>query len=207
MFIAGILLYEAINHLRLRPPGSVLTVVVVAAGLLVQLLPGTSNLGHTLQVVALFVSFFTLCFCCFANSGAWLRRAFEWTPLRWFGNMSYSFYMVHALVMQFVVLVLLTVLPPAPGYGPLFFWTFMPALFVAALIPAVLMYLFVERPFSLKKPVKAQTPDEGPTELPTPVPTPVRTPFAPPTARARNPRPRNVYAAPKQNPGRGADRD
>ena len=213
MFIAGILLYEAINHLRLRAPGSVFTVVIVSAGLLAQLLPGTSHLVRTLQVVALFVSFFTLCFCCFARPGAWLRRVFEWTPLRWFGNMSYSFYMVHALAMQFVVLALTALLPPAPGYGSLFFWACMPALFVVALVPSVFMYLLVERPFSLQKPVKTPTPDDGPVELPGPAPLrALRVPFGPSAVRARS-RTRTLYTGPKRNAEprgprqRSADRD
>lgn len=208
MFIAGILLYEAIHSLHLRPPGSLLTVVIVAAGLSAQLLPGTTSMGNTLQVVSLFVSFFTLCFCCFANSGAWLRSAFEWTPLRWFGNMSFSFYMVHALAMQFAVLVLTKVLPTSSGYGPLLFWTLMPALFAVSLFPAVCMYLLVERPFSLKKPVKAQA-DEGPAELPKPTLAPTRAPFAPSLVRAqKHSKTRNVFVDRRRNSEqRDVDRD
>ncbi len=210
MFVAGILLYEAINHLRLRAPGSMFTVVVVSAALLLQLSPVTNSVGNTLQVVALFVAYFILCFCCFADTGAWLRRVFEWSPLRWFGNMSYSFYMVHALAMQFAVLVLATFLPASSAYGPLLFWAFMPALFVTALVPAVLMYLFVERRFSLKP---TRTPDDGPVELPKPAPLrALRVPFGPSVVRARS-QTRTVYADRKRNPEprgleqRGTDRD
>ncbi len=211
MFLAGILLYEAINHLRLRPPSSALTAVVVAAGLFAQLLPTEHSVGNTLQVVALFAAYYTLCFCCFANTGAWLRRVFEWTPLRWFGNMSYSFYMVHALAMQFVVLVLATFLPASSAYGPLIFWALMPALFVTALAPAVLMYLFVERRFSLKP--KTSAADDGPAGLPKPTPSPsFRVPFGPGVVRARS-KTRTVYTDRKRNPEprsleqRGSDRD
>ncbi len=172
MFVAGILLYEAIKHLRLRPPGGALTVLIVAAGLSAQALPLPGSAGDTLRVLALFVAFFSLCFCCFADPDSRVRRAFEWTPLRWFGNMSYSFYMVHALPMQFIALVVAAVIPASAETGPLLFWGLLPVMFAGALLPAVLLYLFVERPFSLK-PRTAQGRAEG-TQRPSQplVPTP-----------------------------------
>jgi peptidoglycan/LPS O-acetylase OafA/YrhL len=32
----------------------------------------------------------------------WLNRLFSWTPLRWLGNISYSFYLMHGLVIGFL---------------------------------------------------------------------------------------------------------
>jgi len=32
----------------------------------------------------------------------WLNRMFSWTPLRWLGNISYSFYLMHGLVIGFL---------------------------------------------------------------------------------------------------------
>lgn len=151
MFVAGILLHEALAGGRApvrRAPGGLVALAALAAGLLCTLLPITGASGYALKVSLLFVSFFVLCLACFARPESWLPRAFSWTPLRWLGNMSYSYYLVHGLALKAAFVVLAAALP-ASEHGPLFFWTLMALMFALTLVPSTLLFLLVERPFSL----------------------------------------------------------
>ena len=151
MFVAGILLYETLNHALLRPPNSVATLAICLLGLVAFVLLSSSGRGEVLQAVVLLVVYFSLCFCCFAPQKTWLARAFGWTPLRWFGNMSYSFYLIHALAMTLTARVIFALLPTVASSSALAFLLLLPVFFIASLVPAFLLYNFVERPFSLKK--------------------------------------------------------
>jgi peptidoglycan/LPS O-acetylase OafA/YrhL len=63
-----------------------------------------------LPVFSLGVSFFFLCLYSFKCNGA-LSRAFCWTPFRYLGNMSYSYYLIHGLTLQAVAKVFGFVFP------------------------------------------------------------------------------------------------
>lgn len=89
-----------------------------------------------------------LCFACFRDPTGWLLRAFSWTPLRWLGNMSYSYFLLHGLALKGAFLALTTVLPVA-SHGAWFFWGLLPVMFSLTLIPAAVLFIAVERPFSL----------------------------------------------------------
>lgn len=182
MFIAGIILFEALKHTRLRAPGSLLTLFCLLTGLAAFTILPEGSEAAPVKAIVLFFTYFILCFHCFFHQAAWLRRAFEWTPLRWFGNMSYSFYMVHALAMQGFILVVSRLFVPATGdKGLLFFWGMMPVLFLAALLPALALYLLVERPFSLVSNKKGS------------VPSPMQPPPSSRFPRTRRPRAVRVY--------------
>jgi peptidoglycan/LPS O-acetylase OafA/YrhL len=147
MFISGIVLYEALNHSKLSVPGSVgLTALIV--GLLSMLLPLPEPAGMTIKICMLFIAFLTLCLACFRTPQAWLPQAFAWTPLRWLGNMSYSYYLLHGLALKAAFLALTIVLPPT-GQQTTLFWVLLPPMFALTLIPSAALYLVVERPFSL----------------------------------------------------------
>ena len=75
-------------------------------------------------------------------------RAMSWTPLRWLGNMSYSYYLTHFLTLKFLALVVEQVIKPTPG--PMF-WALQVVGFVATLVPSAIMFALVERRFSLPK--------------------------------------------------------
>ncbi len=148
-FAAGVLLYEALRFTRLRVPGALATAAVCAAGLGVYLALYRGRADVPLSTLVLSLTFFTLCFHLFSPGQSWLRRTLEWTPLRRFGNMSYSFYMTHVLSMN-----LLTLLLPAPGtlFGgsaPLIYVALLPLFFLASWLPAFALFLAVERPLSL----------------------------------------------------------
>jgi peptidoglycan/LPS O-acetylase OafA/YrhL len=62
--------------------------------------------------------------------------------------MSYSYYLLHGLALKAGFLALAG-FAPVVERGPLFFWALMPAMFAWTLIPTSLLFLLVERPFSL----------------------------------------------------------
>ncbi len=129
------------NKLLAAPKGSADVSVVHSRGM-----AGSS--GSTLKVSILFVSFFVLCLACFRDPYAWLPRAFSWTPLRWLGNMSYSYYLLHGLALKAGFLALAIILPVA-DHGSWVFWALLPTMFALTLFPTAVLFLAVERPYSL----------------------------------------------------------
>jgi exopolysaccharide production protein ExoZ len=149
MFVSGILLYETIKKGSLRAAESNVALVAMVVGLLCTLLPASGSSGSALKVLTLFAAFFVLCFTCFCYPDAWLGRAFSWTPIRWLGNMSYSYYLLHGLTLQAAFLVLAALFPPIER-GLVFFLALLPLAFALTLCPSALLFLVVERPLSLK---------------------------------------------------------
>ncbi len=119
---------------------------------------------------ALFVTCLLLCGAALAHRGV-IARIFVVKPLRWLGNMSYSFYLLHALMLKMFFFAV----PHIPGTGRLgnsAFWIFLPPSIALALIGSALLFLWVERPFSI---MPAKSAHEKPVgtigfDLPTPVP-------------------------------------
>lgn len=149
MFIAGIFLQEAVRSGQRMPHiTSRMALLALLAGLLNTLLPTIGSAGYVYKIAVLFASFSTLCWLCFVAPQAKLPRAFSWTPLRWLGNMSYSYYLIHGLVLQVCFFFLAPRLPHST-YGPLLFWSMLAPLFMLTLLGAGILFLLVERPFSL----------------------------------------------------------
>jgi len=147
MFVSGILLYEAIDS-RIPTPPSAVGLLALVLGLLGTLLPLAGSGGFTLKIAILFVSFFLLCLACFRDASVWLARAFSWTPVRWLGNMSYSYYLLHGLALKACFIALAVVLPIS-HHGSWLFWALLPLMFGLTLIPTALLFLAIERPLSL----------------------------------------------------------
>lgn len=148
MFIAGIVLYEAMNSHHVPSPTSVFGLFALVIGLLCTLIPLEGSGGNALKVSILFIAFFTVCLTCFRNPSAWLSRTFSWTPLRWLGNMSYSYYLLHGLALKAGFLALSTLIPTS-SHGYWMFWILLPPMFALTLIPTAALFLLIERPFSL----------------------------------------------------------
>jgi exopolysaccharide production protein ExoZ len=68
--------------------------------------------------------------------------------VRWLGNMSYSYYLLHGLALKACFIVLAKALPVS-HYGSWLFWALLPLMFGLTLIPTALLFLAVERPLSL----------------------------------------------------------
>ena len=148
MFIAGIVVWEAVKCSKLPGPGSGVGLLALAVGLVSVLLPFHGTGGYAFKVGLMFWSFGILCYVCFRNADSWLARVFSRTPLRWLGNMSYSYYLLHNLVLHVGFLGLGT-LAPAGRYEGWFFWAVLPVMFAVTLFPTGLLFLAVERPLSL----------------------------------------------------------
>jgi exopolysaccharide production protein ExoZ len=149
MFTAGILLFEVTKRKAFPIPSSGVGLAALVVGLLVTLLPAFGYKVGVLPTSVLWVTFFLLCLACFERPKSWLAQGFAWTPLRWLGNMSYSYYLIHGLAVK-VGFVALGVLMPKLDLGVYgLFWWLMPVMFVLSLIPSAALFLLIERPFSL----------------------------------------------------------
>lgn len=155
-FIAGALLFEACGAVTegagwarstiLRDVG---IAVVTVAGLAAVGLVVIQRAGATVIMSAVF---FTLCFATFQGEGL-LNRIFSWAPLRWLGNMSYSYYLVHGLTLNGFFL--LATFAHAPDHRhSLLLWAIMPLAFGVTLIVSAGLFLLVERPLSLETAVR-----------------------------------------------------
>ncbi|HEX8920807.1 MAG TPA: acyltransferase, partial [Pyrinomonadaceae bacterium] len=180
MFISGILLFEAAESYRLgrrltqRFDYLVLGFLVLTFPLIYALterpelfpyLPNAHGLSEAYRIVVLFLSFGLFTFACFDSRGL-LKAIFSWTPLRWLGNMSYSYYLIHGLTLKAISLL---VLRPAlsPTLETVAFWLGYPVFFLLTLVTSTLLFVYVEKRFSLLTPTqqpaqsKAPAPDEA----------------------------------------------
>jgi peptidoglycan/LPS O-acetylase OafA/YrhL len=74
----------------------------------------------------------------------WTRRALEWSPIRWLGNISYTYYLLHGLVVNACALVLLRWIAPRTAGAPLY-WGVMVLVLGASIVVSAVFYLLVER--------------------------------------------------------------
>jgi exopolysaccharide production protein ExoZ len=140
-FFAGMLLAEGIGVSQWRVPSFLGLAAPVTALLLSRNVPMPWNMLELMHTVALFL------LCASALAGGAAARVFSWSPARWLGNISYSYYLLHGL----------TIIPLAVVVGHLFghsipswiLWLAMPFVFVVSLGPALVLFIFIERPFSL----------------------------------------------------------
>jgi len=148
MFVSGMILYEVIRNRLLPAPPGWMGVVLPAAGLGLLLAPMDGAAGFSFKIVGLFVCFFVLCHVCFAGGTAIVTRVTQWTPARWFGNMSYSYYLMHGLALKAFFICLAVVLPTTT-HNQALFPLLLPIVFAVSLVPSAVLFLAVERPFSL----------------------------------------------------------
>lgn len=151
MFIAGIMVHEMLNRPRPIALSSRYAVLALICGILAMLLPLRGSSGEAVKFLILALSFFVVCYSCFRHPAQGLACTFSWTPLRWLGNMSYSYYLLHGLVLNVGFRLLHRALPTV-SHEALFFVGVLLPMFIVTLIPTITLYVFVERPFSLAKP-------------------------------------------------------
>jgi peptidoglycan/LPS O-acetylase OafA/YrhL len=107
------------------------------------------NLNGIISLFFIFILFLVACLEAFKNnngSAKWLNIA----VLRWLGNMSYSYYLLHGLALKASFLLLSKVIPPAQQFDALF-WIALPVMFICTFIPSFLLFLFVEKPLSINR--------------------------------------------------------
>jgi len=176
-FLGGMMLYEIISMIpaeRRRTSAlsdaAMLAIVGAAFTLYVLLainpvaVPNALNgaLPPVTRVVLVNIAFVLLVYRSVFTCGP-ASRAFSWTPLRWLGNMSYSFYLMHGLGLHalFMLLGKLGLLKQA-GFGT--FLLLLPVAALASFAVSLPIYLLIERPLSLRSSVKrpaAQAPDKA----------------------------------------------
>jgi exopolysaccharide production protein ExoZ len=158
MFVAGIVLHEALRKPAAAAPRGGFALALLVAGLAATNMPYAGSGAFTVKVIILFAAFFTVCYVCFLQPQGWLARAFCWTPLRWLGNMSYSYYLLHGLALKAGFMVLTMKVAHVP-HEALFAAAVLPVMFLLTLLPSAGLFLLVERPFSLAAPARPAAPE------------------------------------------------
>ena len=168
MFLGGILLFELVQslHVELRLPvwGEVLIaalygicLVWIGAARMQEwsLLSSRTTIGlvtgAALYVATTVFAGYTIFYAGF------LQKAFSWTPLRWLGNMSYSYYLLHGLVLQGEWLIL-SKFRQAPFGSVVSVLILLQISLAATIVLSALLFWTVEKPFSLREP-KAPRPE------------------------------------------------
>jgi exopolysaccharide production protein ExoZ len=159
MFMAGMLVHEAMASRQARAPAAGVASCMLVLGLAGSLMPVS---GH-IKTALLFVSFYVVCMNCFVRPTDGLARAFSWTPLRLLGNMSYSYYLLHGLTLKALFLVLSKLHLPA-GHALAVFCLLLPVFFVITLCTSAGLFLLIEKPLSLGGAAK-RTPDAVPAPM------------------------------------------
>jgi peptidoglycan/LPS O-acetylase OafA/YrhL len=172
LFVSGILVYEACQSERTKRLVSGPAAQWLGATALAAFLPVTFALvtgavtgdstslatRHIARAVWLFAALFIVTLVVFRADGP-LRALFSVTPLRWLGNMSYSYYLVHGLALKALSL---AVARARPGWHPggAGHWAFMPIAFSVTLLSSAALFAAVERRFSLapRRPSPARLP-------------------------------------------------
>jgi peptidoglycan/LPS O-acetylase OafA/YrhL len=156
MFAGGMIVWE-LRAQRREPSGATQVLAVAAALLSLPLayafsdwpaLSAALHLGDWASFVRqgwLALALPLVVYASYSGRGP-LARFFSWQPMRWLGNMSYSYYLMHGLALKVLSAVTLRTVAHA---GPSFFWLAMPGIFLATLVPSFVLYATVERRFSL----------------------------------------------------------
>lgn len=163
MFTGGIILYELRDVTRfrqsLRPQAEWIAAVLFIGALLVPVLTEnpwgmspalTAELAPVkgaIRATALLLGCSAFgAFAMLANG--WLAKAMSWEPLRALGNMSYSYYLIHALAVNGAGLATRKLLGGA-ALPQAAFWLCMTPVFVLTLLFSTALFICVERPLSL----------------------------------------------------------
>jgi exopolysaccharide production protein ExoZ len=164
MFTGGILVYECLHSEWLRSKLSLAGESVSFALLLASLAPiallaiqqdsvGPSGdfSGHWMMTLRVFVMWFAYSLFVVYSLGrnGFLSSIFSWAPLRWMGNMSYSYYLIHGVTLQGFKLVCQHFWP-ADGKSTLFFWALLAPAMLATILTSTALFWLVEKRFSLR---------------------------------------------------------
>jgi len=173
MFVVGILLYESLSSERFRKVlnsyGEIVAILLLLASFVfVYLLdtrndlfatpewragssaiPGVMVYQGPYKTAALSIGIFCFAAYCFAFDGR-IRRLFGWTPFRYLGNMSYSYYLIHGVTLQGVALVWTILASRGVPQLALFFGGLLVG-FAATWTSSTLLFLAIEKPYSLTK--------------------------------------------------------
>lgn len=151
-FLVGMILYD-VMELRQHSPlprGSGLLALLLFPFIIIEL--GLSPAGMAGRVLTNLLLLGILLYDCFTQPTGLSGKVFSWLPLRWSGNISYSLFLAHGMTLQGLRLILNRGLP-ITGEQPLVFWLGAPVGVMLSLLPAIALYIFVERPLSMNLPL------------------------------------------------------
>ena len=178
MFGAGAVLWELATYYGisrfLGPRGELFSIALVLFALGWMGFAAKYHLGLALNQAGIpsvntplmFIAFFALSLYSLCYDGA-LKRFFSIDWLRWMGNISYSYYLIHGLTLHFVAKLMRYLIGTPILPVPLFLLMGGTSLLVTILVGA-LLYLAVEKPLSLALP-KRPAQDQGHVAVPVPV--------------------------------------
>ncbi len=159
MFVSGMILFEVGRFygplLKLRAWSEQIAIILFGANLLaiglLQYGVGSTSLTLTnvlyLYSASLFATTFLFTMHTVFFDGV-LSRIFSWNYLRWVGNVSYSYYLVHGLVLNGIRYFLNASFAWIP-HTRLFFVALLVFCMGATLMAAAALFLGIEKPFSL----------------------------------------------------------
>ena len=145
MFISGVLLFElhVSQKVTLKSGGTHYLLLAFALFGLGEMY----EFNHVISMFLVFILFLATCLNAF-NTNSFTYQWLTYTPLRWLGNMSYSYYLIHGLTLKFSFLVFQKIAPENYTSDFLFFWLWIP-LFVLTTLASICLFVVVEKPFSL----------------------------------------------------------
>jgi exopolysaccharide production protein ExoZ len=159
LFISGVLVYEALKHVQGREfrradwYGAIVLASTLALIYLIspqqgqmRFLPGMERNWWNYRESFLMPGFFAFVFFALVAK-SFLKKALSWLPLRWLGNMSYSYYLIHGLTLKGIGLAVSFVL--VPSHPLVVFWVVLPISFLLTLVTSTLLFMLVEKRFSL----------------------------------------------------------
>lgn len=157
MFVCGILVAET-SAWRFRWPraGASASLALFAGFLTLFGVEGMRNdpgAGATVwmpppMLLALFASVYGLVHFSL-DSRTFLSNWFAWNYLRWFGNFSYSYYLIHGFVLHAVAVAVERIHPTGAAWSGLQFLALLGVSFASTVVGAAVLFLAVEKPFSL----------------------------------------------------------
>src|ERR1017187_4011506 len=163
LFASGMVLWETVNfhklRFKLRAWGEFAVILAFLLNLMAIGWVGAKS-GESLLILShvgpyfvppLFVTVYFLELYSFFFDG-FLKALFCWDYLRWVGNISYSYYLIHGLTLHGVRLALGVFFPPS-SRSAVFVFALLLVSVATTLVSAGALFLVVEKPFSFRKSV------------------------------------------------------
>ena len=164
MFLAGMWAFEARNSAWFRSrltrraefAVGLLFVLSFPAIVVCSATPAGPDIWSWSALGVLFVTDFWVVLYVTGFDG-WMKSLCSVAALRWLGNISYSFYLLHGLTLKVMATVLAVVLPSS-SHGALVYWGMLVLAFPAAFVTSTVLYAAVEKPLSLRRRATATVP-------------------------------------------------
>ena len=153
MFIAGVMLFEihSLKIFHLKAGGTRILLI----SLLGFAIARSYGINYVICLSLIFINFTLVGLFAF-NSDSKLSNWLTFAPIRWLGNMSYSYYLLHGLTLKFCFLLLAVIVPASSQFEFLYYWLWLP-FFLLTLLSSFVLFIVIERPLSLdNKPLKTQ---------------------------------------------------